>query len=139
MRPGEELFAVQGDRVQLAQLTRALDQIAALPATPALRREQIKLQVGLANALMHTKGYAAPEVNVSLDRARLFIEQAEALGEPPEDPLQLFSVLAGVWGANYVAFNGDAIRELAIQFLGIAEKQKAKVPLMIGHRLMGTS
>jgi predicted ATPase len=28
----------------LAQLTRALDQIATLPATPELRREQIKLQ-----------------------------------------------------------------------------------------------
>jgi class 3 adenylate cyclase/tetratricopeptide (TPR) repeat protein len=123
----------------VAQLTRALDQIATLTATPTLRREQIKLQIGLANALMHTKGYAAPEVKDSLDRARLFIEQAEALGEPPEDPLQLFSVLAGVWGANYVAFNGDAIRELSAQFLGLAEKQKAKVPLMIGHRLMGTS
>ena len=30
------------------QFTRALDHIAALPATPALRREQIKLQVALA-------------------------------------------------------------------------------------------
>ena len=30
-----------------AQLTRALDQIATLPGTPALRREQIKLQVAL--------------------------------------------------------------------------------------------
>jgi len=30
-----------------AQFARALDQIATLPATPALRREQIKLQVGL--------------------------------------------------------------------------------------------
>ena len=39
-----------------AQFTRALDQIAALPTTPVLRREQIKLQVGLTNALMHTKG-----------------------------------------------------------------------------------
>ena len=43
------------------QLTRALDQIATLPATPALRREQIKLQVALINALFHVKGYAAPE------------------------------------------------------------------------------
>ena len=41
------------------QLTRALDQIATLPATPAMRREQIKLQIALANALMLTKGYAA--------------------------------------------------------------------------------
>ena len=38
------------------QLTRALDQIATLPATPALRREQIKLQVALITPLMHVKG-----------------------------------------------------------------------------------
>ena len=73
------------------------------------------------------------------ERARLLIEQAEALGEPPEDPLLLFSVLYGFWVANYVAFNGDAMRELAAQFLALAEKQGATVPLMIGHRLMGTS
>jgi len=121
------------------QLTRALAQIAALPGTAALRREQIKFQVALANALMHTKGYAAPETNASFDQARLHIERAEALGEPPEDPLLLFSVLYGFWAANFVAFNGDALRELAVQFLGLAEKQKATGPLMIGHRLMGSS
>ena len=71
--------------------------------------------------------------------ARLLIEQAEALGEPPEDPLLLFSVLYGFWVANYVAFNGDAMRELAAQFLALAQNQGATVPLMIGHRLMGMS
>ena len=121
------------------QLTRALDQIAALPATPALRREQIKLQVALITPLMHVKGYAAPETKAAAEQARLLIEQAEALGEPPEDPLLLFSVLYGFWVANYVAFNGDAVRELAAQFLALAEKQGATVPLMIGHRLMGIS
>jgi class 3 adenylate cyclase/predicted ATPase len=121
------------------QLTRALAQIAELPDTAALRREQIKLQVGLANALIHTKGYAAPETKASFDQARLYIERAEALGEPPEDPLLLFSVLYGFWVANYVAFNGDVIRGLAVQFLALAEEQGTTVPLMIGHRLMGTS
>ena len=121
------------------QLTRALDQIATLPATPALRREQIKLQVALITPLMHVKGYAAPETKAAVERARLLIEQAEALGEPPEDPLLLFSVLYGFWVANYVAFNGDVVRELAAQFLALAEKQGATVPLMIGHRLMGIS
>jgi predicted ATPase len=38
-----------------------------------------------------------------------------------------------------VAFNGDVIRELAAQFLALAEKQGTTVPLMIGHRLMGIS
>jgi class 3 adenylate cyclase/predicted ATPase len=121
------------------QLTRALAQIAALPATPALRREQIKLQVALITPLIHVKGYAAPETKAATERARLLIEQAEALGEPVEDPLLLFSVLYGFWVANYVAFNGNATLELAVQFLALAEKKGATVPLMVGHRLMGTS
>ena len=121
------------------QLTRALDQIATLPSTPLLRREQIKLQVAFINPLIHVKGYAAPETKAAVERARLLIEQAEALGEPPEDPLLLFSVLYGVWAAHFIAFNGDALRELAVQFLALAEKRRATVPLMIGHRLMGNS
>jgi class 3 adenylate cyclase/predicted ATPase len=121
------------------QLARALEQIASLPATPARRREQIDFQVALANALMPTKGFASPETKSALDQARLYIEQAAELGEPPEDPLLLFSALYGFWAANFVAFNGDAIRELARQFLGLAEKQRATGPLMIGHRLMGSS
>ena len=88
---------------------------------------------------MHTKGYATPETKAALGEARLLIERAEAVGEPPEDPLLLFSVLYGFWAANILAFNGDAIRNLATQFLALAEKQGAKVPLMIGHRLMGSS
>ena len=88
---------------------------------------------------MHVKGFAAPETKAAAERARLLIGQAEALGEPPEDPLLLFSALFGFWVANYVAFNGDVMRELAAQFLALAEKQGATVPLLIAHRLMGVS
>ena len=121
------------------QFTRALAQIATLPTTPRLRREQIKLQVALITPLIHVKGYAAPETKAAAERARLLIEQAEALGEPPEDPLLLFSVLQCFWAANQVAFNGDMARELAMQFLATAEKQGTTIPLMMGHRLMGVS
>ena len=121
------------------QLTRALDQIATLPSTPARRREQIKLQVALITPLIHVKGYAAPETKSAAERARLLIEQADVLGEPTEDPLLLLSVLYSFWTASYVAFNGDAMRNLAAQFLSLAEKQGATLPLVIGHRLMGHS
>ena len=121
------------------QLTQALTLIATLPATPALRRQEIKLQVALITPFIHVKGYAAPETKSAVNRARLLIEQAEALGEPPEDPLLLFSVLNGFWLANYVAGNGDAICEIANQFFALAEKQGTIVPLMIGHRIVGTS
>jgi class 3 adenylate cyclase/tetratricopeptide (TPR) repeat protein len=122
-----------------AQLTRALAQLEGLPATPALRREQITLQVALITPLCHVKGYASPETKAAVERARLLIEEAEALGEPPEDPLLLFSVLYGFWVANYVVFNGDVCRDLAEQFLALAEKQEATVPLIMGHRLMGAT
>jgi predicted ATPase len=87
---------------------------------------------------MHVKGYAAPETKAAAERARVLIEQAEALGEPPDDPLLLFSVLFSFWTTSFVAFKGDALRELASQFLALAEKQTATVPLMIGHRMMGS-
>ena len=38
-----------------------------------------------------------------------------------------------------VAFNGDVCRDLAAHFLTLAEKQGAKVPLMIGHFVMATT
>jgi predicted ATPase len=120
------------------QLTRALALIATLPMTPELRREQIKLQVALITPLMHVKGYAAPETKAAAERARVLIEEAEACGEHPEDPLLLFSVLFSFWTASFVAFDGEALRERASQFLTLAEKRGAAVPIMIGHRIMGS-
>lgn len=123
----------------VAQLTRALDQIASLPGTPALRREQIKLQVALITPLSHLKGYAASETRATVERARALIEKAEALGESPEDPLLLFTVLYGFWVASFISFRGDVMRELASHFLALAETRSETVPLMIGHRLVGMS
>ena len=69
------------------QLRRALDQIANLPTTTTLRREEIELQVALITPLLHIKGYAAPETKAAAERARILIEHAEALAEPPETTL----------------------------------------------------
>ena len=110
----------------VAQFTRALDQLASLPATPVLRREQIRLQVGLANALYHAKGVAAAETRAAFDRARMMIERAEVLGEHVEDPLLLYSVLYGFFIAKFINFDGDAACSLAQEFLALAEQQKAQ-------------
>jgi len=123
----------------IAQLTHALNQLTTLPATPAQRRDEINLQVALITPLMHIKGQTAPETKAAEERARLLIEQAESLGEPPQDPLLLFSVLYGFWVANYTAFNGDVLRDLAAQTLTLAERQGMAGPLLIGHRLTGNS
>jgi predicted ATPase len=119
------------------QLTCGLEQIAVSPATPALRREQIKLQVTLVKALTPIKGWGAPETKAAAERARLLIEQAEGLGEPPDDPLLLFSVLHSLW-VGTMGVGVDA-HDLARQFFARAEKQGTTAPLMLGHRVLGIS
>jgi len=116
------------------QTTCGLEQIAVTPATPALRREQIKLQVTLVKALTPIKGWGAPETKAAAERARLLIEQAEGLGEPPDDPLLLFSVLHSLW-VGTMGVGVDA-HDLARQFFARAEKQGTTAPLMLGHRVL---
>jgi predicted ATPase len=57
------------------QLKRALDQIATLPATPDLRREEVKLQVAFANALALTGDFVDGKKHY--DRALAIYDPAE--------------------------------------------------------------
>ena len=123
----------------VAQLTRALDQIGILPSTPALRRKQVRLQAALITPLVHVKGYTVPETKAAIEQARLLIEKAEALGEPPEDLLLLFSVLYGVFISSFGAFDGDALRDVTAHILELAERQTASFPRVIGHNFVAHS
>ena len=50
----------------------------------------------------------------------------------------MFSVLYGLWVANFLAFNGDLCAILRLN-LSLGEKQGDVVALMNGHNVMGTS
>jgi class 3 adenylate cyclase/predicted ATPase len=121
------------------QLGQALAQIATLPSTPDLRREQIVLQVALLNTLMHVKGYGARETKAAVAQVRTLIEEADRLGEPPDDSSLLLSALFGQWIVNFISFNGDVARQLASRFLTLGEKEGTVVPLVVGHRTMGST
>jgi predicted ATPase len=84
----------------IEQLTRALDQVETLPSTPARRRHQISLQVALIAPLINVKGHAAPESRAAAVRARELIENAEARGEAPDDPLQTLFLPSMAFGSE---------------------------------------
>jgi predicted ATPase len=123
----------------ITQFNRALEQLDTLAATPARRAERIELQVAVIGPLLWVKGHSSPEAKAATERARVLIEEAEALGEPPENPLLLYLVLYGAWAAHAAAINGGALLAHAADFLALAEKQGAATPLMMGHTMMGFS
>jgi class 3 adenylate cyclase/predicted ATPase len=135
-KAGQKSIARSALNEGVAQLAKALNQIAGLPGTPALRAEQMKLQLTLAATLIHVKGYPSPEVIAAFERARLMIEHAESLDEKP-DPLLRFSALYAPWAAKFVAFDGDIALARAEEILSLAEKSGSTAPVVLGNRAVG--
>ena len=123
----------------VVQFTAARDVVATLPSTPEARRQLIELQAALLAPLIGTKGFAAAETTAAIARAQALIEEAEALGEPLDDPLLLLSVLYGFWTANLFGFNGKNLIEISRRIMALAERQGATFALMMGHRASGTA
>jgi class 3 adenylate cyclase/predicted ATPase len=138
-KAGQRSLARSALTEAVAQLTKAFDQLWRLPETRALRREKLKLQVSLANSLMLVKGYSSPDVIGAFEKARSMIENAESLGEGPEDPLLHFSILYGAWVSSYIAMDVDQLCRRAEQFLALASKGNTSAPVQIGHRLMAVT
>ena len=123
----------------VTQLKRGLELAARAALTPELRSEQLVLQVALASTLVHIQGYAAPEVIAAFEDARSMVERARSLGEQPTDSLLQFSVMYGLWVANYVAINTNHMYDRAKVFLDLANGQQSSAPKLVGHRILGTS
>ena len=91
--------------------------------------EQIKLQVGLANALYHTKGFSASETKAAIRSGPRDDRTGGSTRRARRRPTRaLFSILYGFFVANVMAFNGEASCAIATQSLELAEKQRASAP-----------
>jgi class 3 adenylate cyclase/predicted ATPase len=93
------------------QLKRALDQIATLPATPALRREEIKIQLAFGNALTLMGDFV--EGKEHFDRALAIYDPAEhrpltTRRSGRDVGVTLLSVRSGcLWHLGYPAASRD--------------------------------
>ena len=123
----------------IAQLAKALDQFGSLPATRAIRREKMKLQIALASTLYHVKGVSSPEAVKAYDRAIAMMDEAERLGEQPEDPLAYFAAGFGFWVTSHVTADHAMALRRAEQFMARAERQRDSTPFLIAYRIKGIS
>jgi predicted ATPase len=118
----------------ITQLKRGRQLMAELPDSREQKQREVDLLVTLAGALMSARGYAHPEVAEAFGRARSLVLEMEAAGTIPH-----FSVLYGLWVADFVGGQARASLERAEEFLSFAQSLKETGLLVKGHQLVGTT
>ena len=120
-----------------AQLNLPLPIFRRCPP-PALRRDQIKLQVVLITPLIHVKGYAAPDTKALLSK-RVCSSSGRRPWENLRRPATVVLRSLRRLGRKLCGIQWRYRSRSCGAVLNARQKQNAKVPLMMGHRLMGTS
>jgi predicted ATPase len=116
----------------MAYLTRGLELLVTLPATPMRTQQELVLQTTLGPALMAIKGFAATEVEHTYARAW---ELCQQVGETPE----LFPVVLGLRRWYFVRAEMAKARQLGAQLLALAERTQDAAQLLEAHRAVGTT
>jgi predicted ATPase/class 3 adenylate cyclase len=129
---GQQAVQRSANAEAIAQFNAALELLKTLPDTPERTQRELDLQVILGPTLIATKGYAAPEVEKAYARAR---ELCQQVGETS----RLFPVLWGLWGFHFVRGEYRTARELAEQFLRLAQRQNDSAPAVQAHYVLGTT
>jgi predicted ATPase/DNA-binding winged helix-turn-helix (wHTH) protein len=111
-------------------LTQALAFLTTLPDTLERRRRELALQIALGQALIATRGYAAPEVAQAYARAR---DLCRSLG----DATKLFTALRGLQLFHVVRAELQAASNLAEELLLLAQRQQEPVQLAFAHLALG--
>jgi DNA-binding winged helix-turn-helix (wHTH) protein/predicted ATPase len=127
---GEQAVQRSAHQEAMGHLTKGLELLATLPATPARAQQELDLQIALGPALMATRGWAAPEVEQTYGRARALCTQ---LGETS----QLFPTLWGLWRFYQSCGVLPTARELGEQLMRLAERTADPTRLLEAHSALG--
>jgi class 3 adenylate cyclase/predicted ATPase len=115
-----------------SHLKAALDLAGTLPASPALQRILLRVQVAYGQAIMAQRGYAAPETTAAFVRAR-------ELAADIDDPTERLSVYCALWSGSLIRGELAPMREMAEALLHEAAGQPAEPVAVIAHRIFGTT
>jgi predicted ATPase/transcriptional regulator with XRE-family HTH domain len=128
-RAAEVAQRVYANAEAIGHLTKGLEVLATLPASPERLQHELDLQTTLGHTLMVVKGYAAPEVQQVYGRARELCRQVE------QTP-QLFQVL---WGLGYfyiLRSQCRMAREVGEQLLSLAQRTQDPILLQQAHNVL---
>ena len=141
---------VEGIR-HITQGLAALEKLSVNAGTresEATAQRELELQTILGSALIATKGYAAPEVEVAYTRARELLETLESQEPTSEGDADAlldrikdlrFPILFGLWLSHLVRGRFLSARELGEQCFGIAKQAGDPAFEVEAHRALGAT
>jgi class 3 adenylate cyclase/predicted ATPase len=96
------------------------------------RRNRLKLQISYGQALLHARGYSAPETTAAYTRA---LELTADIGEPSER----FSIYFGLWAGSFVRGELAPLREITAIMLRESETLPGSTEELNAVRLSGNA
>jgi predicted ATPase len=129
---GQRALAHSANVEAIANFRKALQLLNALPETPERTKQEIDIQLALGIPLIAVRGYASAETREAFSRARTLCLR---LGNIPE----YFQALFGLWGHKWMCGKNDDALRMADEFLSRSRALSNPVPLMVAHRVMGST
>ena len=129
---GQRALAHSANVEAIANYRKALALLNALPETPERTKQEIDIQLALGIPLIAVQGYASAETREAFSRARSLCLR---LGNIPE----YFQALFGLWGHSWMGGKNDDALRMADEFLARSSALSDPVPLMVAHRVLGST
>jgi class 3 adenylate cyclase/predicted ATPase len=132
LESGQRALSHSANVEAIASFRRALQLLYTLPETPDRNKREIEIQLALGIPLIAVQGYASVETREAFSRARSLCLK---LGDAPE----YFQALFGLWGHSWMSGKNDDALHMADEFMSRARALSETVPLMVAHRVMGST
>ncbi len=131
-KAGERAWQLSASEEAITHLRQGLALLEKLPESPEWKQQELALHMGLAMPLQATKGFAAPEVQQTYDRAYLLCQQ---VGQTS----QLFAVL-GFLGSYYLT-SGQYHKsfEMARQIFELGQQFQDPLQIALGRLGLGAN
>jgi predicted ATPase len=111
---------------------RGLELLTKLPESTERAEQELCLQLTLGMPLVATEGYASPAVGKAYLKARDILQR---LGETPD----ISEVLWGLWAFHLLRAELETAREIAEEFLRLAQRLQYPGLAMRGHLITGVT
>jgi class 3 adenylate cyclase/predicted ATPase len=131
-RAGEQAIRRSAYVEAIAHLGKAITLAEGLTDEPAHRLRRLRLQVAYSNALIATRGHAAPEATAAFARAREIAARID-------DAAERFPAYFGIWASTYVRGELALFQDVADTFLRDADSRPGSPEAGIAHRVFGST